>query len=286
MIVTSIKTSQGNFNCKYVINSAGLFSDEIENLIGFDELKVHPRRGELIVFDKLARKLFNHIILPVPTKMGKGVLISPTIFGNVMLGPTAKDVEDKNDRRTTQEGLDYLIEKGKKLAPVLLKEEITTMYTGLRAASNQSDYYIVKHNDKHCISIGGIRSTGLTASMAIAEHVAGLLKEGNLLQAEITKHEPVSMPPLGEATIRPYQNEALIAQNPHYGEIICHCERVSKGELLDALDSTIRPNSISALSRRTRACLGRCQGFYCAPTVESIFSEHNKNNRKAIGNKI
>jgi glycerol-3-phosphate dehydrogenase len=143
--IFKIRHSNGVIKSKFVINAAGLYSDRIDNLLGYNNLKITPRRGELIVFDKLSRKLVNHIVLPVPTKMGKGVLVSPTIFGNVMLGPTAVDVQDKDDKSTTESGLEFLKSQGtgQSLVPILLREEITTIYTGLRAASNQSDYLII-----------------------------------------------------------------------------------------------------------------------------------------------
>lgn len=255
---------------KFIINSAGLYSDDIDKLLGFEDLLITPRRGELIVFDKLARKLVNHIILPVPTKMGKGVLISPTIFGNLMLGPTAVDVKDKSDKSTTEDGLTYLLEKGKVLAPKLLDEEITTMYTGLRAASNFSDYVITKRESIPYMTIGGIRSTGLTASLSIARYVADILKNDNFLKNKIQNHSDLKMPILGESSNRPYQDDEKINSHPNYGEIVCHCEKVTKGEILDALRSEIPATSISTLSRRTRVCLGRCQGFYCISNIRKI----------------
>ena len=274
----SLTTTSGVIKTKFVINAAGLYSDWIDTLFGFNDLVITPRRGELIVFDKLSRKLVNHIILPVPTKMGKGVLISPTIFGNVMLGPTAVDVTDKNDKSVTEAGIEFLLEKGRKLSPALLKEEITTMYAGLRAASNQTDYMIKKHENASVITVGGIRSTGLTASMAIAQYVLSLIKKDTLLNARFNVHDPIKMPVLGEAFLRPYQDENLIATRSSYGEIVCHCERVSKGEIEDAMNSLLPPSSLSGLSRRTRACLGRCQGFYCSAEVKEMLAEFSPSN--------
>lgn len=271
----SIQTKNEKISATYIINAAGLYSDAIDHLLGFSELEITARRGELIVFDKLARKLVSHIILPVPTKMGKGVLVSPTIFGNVMLGPTATDVMDKEDKSTTEEGISYLLQKGAQLLPKLLQEEITAMYTGLRAASNQPDFFIKRHKEALSITVGGIRSTGLTASMAIANYVLNLIQADRPELKKLHEHSPVKMPILGEAFIRPYQDDAAIAINPSYGEIVCHCEHVSKGEIVSALQSELPPQSLSGLSRRTRACLGRCQGFYCSATVDSIFAEYS-----------
>ena len=274
----SIQTKNETIQCAFIINAAGLYSDVIDRMLGFSELKINPRRGELIVFDKLARNLLHHIILPVPTNMGKGVLVSPTIFGNIMLGPTAVDVIDKEDKSTTEEGVNYLLKKGNQIIPKLLDEEVTTMYTGLRAASNEPDYFIKHRKELPYITVGGIRSTGLTASMAIAKYVLNLIQQVEPVLKLSKEHAALKMPVLGDSVTRPYQNDAMISSNQLFGEIICHCEHVTKGEILGALQSELPPRSLSGLSRRTRACLGRCQGFYCSATVESILAQHLKQN--------
>ena len=154
-----------------MINAAGLFSDQVHRMAGYDGITVTPRRGELIVFDKLSRPLVNHVLLPVPTATTKGVLIAPTVFGNVMLGPTAVDVEHKDDTGSTAEGIAYLRRLGRRIMPALLEHEVTAIYVGLRAAIEHDDYQIVVDAGNGYACAGGIRSTGLTASMAIAEHL-------------------------------------------------------------------------------------------------------------------
>ena len=160
-----------------MINAAGLGADVIDRLFGYDRFTVMPRRGELFVFDKLARAMVNTIVLPVPSSKGKGVLISPTIYGNVMLGPTSENLTDRTDTSTSEEGLDFLLAKGRSLMPALLEEEVTATYAGLRAAIEHVDYLVDIDADQRYLLLGGIRSTGLTASMAIAEHVTVLLAE-------------------------------------------------------------------------------------------------------------
>jgi glycerol-3-phosphate dehydrogenase len=264
------------FKSHHIINAGGLNSDTIDSMVGLSDLKITPRRGELIVFDKLSRKLVSHIILPVPTKMGKGVLISPTIFGNVMLGPTAEDLDDKENRSTTENGIKTLLEKGKKICPKLLEEEVTATYAGLRAASNQPDYAIKINSDKKFITVGGIRSTGLTSSMAIAEYVCELILENDYQMGERIELPKVRMPNLGEARLRPYKNAEAIESNPEYGKIICHCEKTTLGEIRDALKSELPPASINGLARRTRASLGRCQGFYCRSEIQQLFDAESQ----------
>ena len=267
-----LHTTGGDITARYVINAAGLYSDEIDGVFGIKDFTVVARRGELMVFDKLSRALISHIILPVPSSMGKGVLVSPTVFGNIMLGPTAQNLDDKTDSGSSEDGLKFLREKGQKIAPELLDEEITAIYAGLRASTEHSDFQIHSHPDKY-ITVGGIRSTGLTASMAIAEHVKELLVAGGLSLGATKVLPHVSMPNLGEAFTRPYQDEKVIAGQSAYGEIICHCERATRGEVLDALDSAIPPTTLGGLGRRTRAGLGRCQGFYCHSELRKLLEK-------------
>jgi glycerol-3-phosphate dehydrogenase len=268
--VTVLHTGAGPVRAHWVINVAGLSCDLIDRMFGYDRFTVTPRRGELLVFDKLARALVNRIVLPVPSKLGKGVLISPTIYGNVMLGPTAEDLEDRSATGTSVAGFEFLLAKGARLMPRLLEEEVTAGYAGLRAAIDHDDYLIELDAERRYLLVGGIRSTGLSSSMAVAEHVRELLAgSGPPLAARSDLPPPVSMPNLGEAYLRPYQDDARIAADPAYGRIVCFCERVTAGELRDALVSPIPPAGLDGLRRRTRAMNGRCQGFFCAAEVDA-----------------
>ncbi|MFF0061163.1 FAD-dependent oxidoreductase [Streptomyces sp. NPDC005279] len=266
-----LATERGLLRTRYLVNAAGLYADELDRELGHTDFTVTPRRGQLIVFDKLARELVRHILLPVPTALGKGVLVAPTVYGNVMLGPTAEDLGDKEATGSTAEGLDFLREKGRRIVPELLDEEITAVYAGLRAATEHDDYRIRAHARQRYIAVGGIRSTGLTASMAIAAHVTDLLGDAGLDLGDAGEPEPVRMPNLGEAFPRPYRSADLIAADPEYGTLVCHCEHVSRGEIRDALASTVPPGSLDGLRRRTRARGGRCQGFYCGSAVRELF---------------
>jgi glycerol-3-phosphate dehydrogenase len=263
--------------CRFAVNAAGLASDEVDRMFGGGGFTIRPRKGELIVYDKLARPLLSSIILPVPTKRTKGVVVAPTVFGNVLLGPTAEDVADRADRATSAGGLSALLADGRRILPGLDREEVTATYAGLRAATEHSDYQLGVFG--RYVRVAGIRSTGLTASLGIAEHVAGLLGEAGLPlkpragfgQADGAGQAPPLMPYLGEAGGRPYQDARRIASDPAYGEIACHCERVTRGEIRDALASDIPPAGLDGLRRRTRAMNGRCQAFYCGATVSAQF---------------
>ncbi len=269
----TLVTSAGDVHADHVVNAAGLASDEIDRMFGHDGFTVTPRRGELLVFDKLARPLVRHVLLPVPTARTKGVLVSPTVFGNVVLGPTAEDVADKRATGSTPAGLARLVEHGRRLVPALLAEEVTAIYVGLRAATEHDDYQIQLHPSERYVCIGGIRSTGLTASMAIAEYVVEGLRDAGLRLARRDEHRTVRMPNLGEAGERPHRSSAMIARDPAYGEVVCHCERVTRGEIRDALATTLPAVTLDGLRRRTRAILGRCQGFYCGAMVAAMLAE-------------
>ena len=272
----SLTTSGGVITCRYLINAAGLFSDEIDAQLEIKDFKVTPRRGELIVFDKLSRPLINHVILPVPSSMGKGVLVSPTVFGNIMLGPTAENLDDKTATGSTEAGVEGLLKKGARIAPALINEEITAIYAGLRAATEHSDFQIKLHNHQgrqDYVTVGGIRSTGLTAAMAIALYVKELLIKAGVEVKDVKQLPVIKMNTLGEASRRPYQDEDAIKANPLNGQIICHCERTTTQEVLDALHSPLPPSNLQALGRRTRAGLGRCQGFYCHHELRKLMEK-------------
>ncbi len=268
---TALMTAAGEIRARWVVNAAGLGGDMLDALFGHHRFQLNPRKGELFVFDKLARPKVPVIVLPVPSKVGKGVLISPTIYGNVMLGPTAEDMEDRADTSTTEQGLEFLLEKGARLMPSLLDEEVTTVYAGLRAAHNRTDYVIEVEQAQRYLVAGCIRSTGITAAMAVAEYVRAMLQDAGL-PCEPRAGLPAAprMPYLGEAGLRPYQDAELIERDPAYGEIVCFCERVSAGEIRDALNATVPARDLNGLRRRTRAQNGRCQGFFCGAHLREM----------------
>lgn len=270
-----LETSLGALGARWVVNAAGLYSDEVNRLAGHDEFTVTPRRGELIVFDKLSRPLVRHVLLPVPTETTKGVLVAPTVFGNIVLGPTAVDVERKDDTSSTAEGLAYLQAQGRRIVPELSAHEVTAVYVGLRAATEHADYQLWLDADRQYVCAGGIRSTGLTSSMAIAEHVRDELDAAGLAPRERKEGLPVvRMPSLGEAQLRPFADSARIAADAEYGRVVCFCERVTRGEIRDAARSPVPPVDLDGLRRRTRTLMGRCQGFFCGASAAVSLAEH------------
>ncbi len=273
--ITQLSGPGGSVSARFVINAAGLGADAVDGLFGHRRFTVTPRRGELLVFDKLARRLADRIVLPVPSSIGKGVLISPTIYGNVLVGPTAENLDDRTNTATSEAGIETLLEKAGRLMPSLLREELTASYAGLRAAIDRDDYLIETDAAQRYTLVAGIRSTGLTAAIAIAEHVRDQLADAGL---ELTPRpdlpDPPRMPNLGEAFPRPYQDAARIARDREYGRIVCFCERVTAGEIRDAFAAPIPPRDLNGLRRRTRAMNGRCQGFYCGAKLQALVESH------------
>jgi glycerol-3-phosphate dehydrogenase len=268
-----VATAAGPLTTRFLVNAAGLRSDEIDRMMGHDRFTVVPRRGELLVFDKLSRPLIGHIVLAIPTPATKGVLVSPTVYGNVMVGPTAQDIESKDDTSSTAEGIAYLRGEAQRIVPELTGHDVTAVYVGLRAATEHADYQLTVHAPEGYACVGGIRSTGVSGSMAIAEHVRDELAASGLPLEPRPDPPEVRMPNIGEAFPRPYAQPERIAENADYGRIVCFCERVTHGELLDALAGPIPPVDLDGLRRRTRVHMGRCQGFFCGARVAALLDE-------------
>lgn len=278
-----VHTSRGDLSARIVINAAGLRSDDVDRMAGFERFTVTPRRGELLVFDKLSRPLIEHILLAVPTATTKGVLLAPTVFGNVLLGPTAEDVERKDDTSSTRVGIDHLIAEGARIVPELVRHEVTAVYVGLRAATEHADYQVHVHAPEGYACVGGIRSTGLSASMAIAEHVRRGLEDTGLRLEPRSSIPAVHMPQIGERAARPYARSDVIARDPEYGKVVCFCERVTAGEIRDALHAQVPAVDLDGLRRRTRATMGRCQGFYCGAAVSAMLRVGRQSGAGASG---
>lgn len=256
---TTLVTATEKIKTRYVVNCAGLGGAKVDELFSGRRFTVKPRRGELIVFDKMARGLIERIILPVPQKHTKGVLVAPTVFGNLMVGPTADDVDDDTTTGSTQVGLARVLAAAYRMVPQLENEEITAVYAGLRAATEESDYRLYTDGDTRYVCIGGIRSTGLTASMALAEEACTRLTACGLeLATKSGNNVYVTMPPLGEKQHRPADNGIAC---------VCLCERVTADEITNACTSSPAAKDLDGVRRRTRALNGKCQGFYCLAEV-------------------
>ncbi len=272
-----VVTGTSRLRTRWVVDAAGLGSDVVDAMIApagrTEDFTVTARRGQLVVFDKLAAQLLTRIVLPVPTPTTKGVLVTPTIYGNVLLGPTAEDLDDRTATQTTGSGLAFLLEHGQRILPALLDEEVTATYAGIRAATEHSDYCYEVFAEHRYVRVGGIRSTGVSSALAIAEKVVHDLSDAGERLQEPPDSVVWTMPSLAEDAVRPYLDDARIARDPAYGEIVCHCERVTRGEIRDALASPIPPVDVDGLKRRTRTLMGRCQGFYCGARVVGLLEQ-------------
>lgn len=254
-------SGRGEIAARVVVNAAGNFGDIVEAIARPSPFTIKPRKGQFVVFDKPAAKLLKTIILPVPSERTKGVVLFPTAFGNLAIGPTAEDVEEREAASCDGATLARLRARAIEMVPALAGIDITAIYAGLRPASERKDYVIEAVRDRCWITVAGIRSTGLTAALGIAQHVARLYEKnfGKLRKPPRVKWTPV--PNLSEDRIRPYMTG---------GEIICHCELVTRGEIETALAGPLPAGDAGGLKRRTRAMMGRCQGFYCSARIASL----------------
>ena len=256
-----------------VINCAGVYSDEIAAMVAKTDFSVRPRRGEYMLLDKECGSLITHTVFRCPSKMGKGVLVSPTVDGNLLLGPTAEDIDDKSDTATTQSGLGYLSTLAREQVNGINLGKVITSFTGLRATGSSGDFLINSPVDGF-INCAGIESPGLTSAPAIAEYVVDMLKASGVSleknESFIGTRKP--MHHFREASIE--EKNEIIKANPDYAHVICRCETVTAGEIIEAIRTNPRPTSIDGIKRRTRASMGRCQGGFCTPyMVELLASE-------------
>jgi glycerol-3-phosphate dehydrogenase len=263
-----LETSKGELRAKTAINCAGLYGDIVDQRIaGKTHFKIKPRKGQFVVFDKAAAKFLSTIILPVPTERTKGIVLTPTIFGNILVGPTAEEQDDRSHATTERSALEDLIKQAIAIVPALAAIPVTATYAGLRPATEAKEYQIFHDAGLHYITVGGIRSTGLTSALGVAKHVADLYEHsGNKTQPLETPVWP-AVPMLAEHEPRDWTR-------PGYGEIICHCELVTRREIEAALSGPLPAGDIGGLKRRTRAGMGRCQGFYCNAHIAALTQNH------------
>lgn len=259
---------------KCVINAAGVFSDQIHDFVSSKrDFEIYPDRGEYYLLDKSEGQRVNRIIFQCPTKLGKGTLIAPTVHGNLIVGPNNEQPKDKEDVATTSEGLAQIARLAKKSVPSVDLRESIRNFSGIRANSNQKDFVIEEVNDAPgFIDLAGIKSPGLTAALAIAKDVLGLLgKSGLKFEPKpnfINERKRIKFKELSDE-----EKKKLIEKNPAYGRVICRCETVTEGEILDCLKGPIPPVSVDGVKRRCNPGMGRCQGGFCGPTIVGILSK-------------
>lgn len=267
-----IHTSRGDYETKYIVNAAGVHADQIHNMVSEDKMTTIPRRGDYCLLDKTAGGHVSKTIFALPGKYGKGVLVAPTVHGNLIVGPTAIDVEDKEGTNTTGEGLDELITKAGNNVKNLPIRQVITSFAGLRAHDPGHEFIIGEAEDvKGFINCAGIESPGLTSSPAIGVLVADILKEKMNLQPNPDfngRRKGILHP--DECSDE--ERSALIKENPAYGHIICRCEMITEGEIVDAITRPLGARSLDGVKRRTRAGMGRCQSGFCSPRTMEILA--------------
>ena len=284
--VESIKRENGSYKitsqdnsviAKYIINAAGVFADKIHNMAAEPAFKINPRRGQYFLLDKIDGNIVKSTIFPCPTKIGKGVLVTPTIHGNIMLGPASDHITDKEDVGTTDEIL-YEARKGASLlvSKITTRNNIRT-FSGLRAEADIGDFIIKEaEGAPNFIDVAGIKSPGLAAAPAIALHAISIIREKGLVLIEKKTFNPAIKRKLFIEMTEEDQS-ALIRKNPLYGRVICRCENITEGDIVDSIKRKAGAATLDGVKRRCRAGMGRCQGGFCAPKVQQILArELNK----------
>ncbi|MDE6189898.1 MAG: NAD(P)/FAD-dependent oxidoreductase [Clostridia bacterium] len=267
-----VATQDGDvFEADFVINCAGVHADDINNIVCDKKIKIIPRRGEYMLYDKTRGYLATRTIFQMPTKMGKGILVAPTTHGNIITGPTAMDVDDKDDINTTFDGLKEVYEKSLLSVPELNKKFVITQFSGTRAHSVGGDFIIGESEKKGFYNVAGIESPGLTSAPAIAVHVADEVAQ----KLEVDKKADFVAKRKGIphfATLSDGERQKLIEENPLYGKIVCRCEVVTEGEIVDSINRPIGAKDVDGVKRRTRAGMGKCQGGFCLESVMEILA--------------
>ena len=267
-----LETSKGDIETKMVVNAAGVYADKFHNMVSEDKIEIIPRKGEYCLMDKKVGNFVKSTIFQLPTKYGKGVLVTPTVHGNLLAGPTAVDIKDKENTQTTAEGLNELLTKVKVSAPNIPTRQVITSFTGLRAHWTGHEFIIKEvEGAPGFIDAAGIESPGLTSSPAIGEYVAELVQ--GIYPKEKKAHFKATrkgIPNVAEASFE--ERQELIRQNPAYANVICRCEVVTEGEIMDAIHRPLGATTLDGIKRRTRAGMGRCQAGFCAPKQVEILA--------------
>lgn len=259
-------------DAKYIINAAGVWSDKVHEMIGESEFKIKPVKGEYFLMDKSQGNLVNHVIFQCPDIKGKGVLVSPTSHGNLIVGPDAADIDEKDDVSITKNALDYVKEAAAKTTDKIDYRQSIRNFAGVRATSDQSDFIIgFSKTVPKFLNLAGIKSPGLTCAPAIALDVVQMLKDDGL-EMELKDDLITTRKRVRFVDRSAEERKKLVEENPLYGRVICRCETVTEGEIIDELRRPIVPTTIDAIKRRCNAGMGRCQGGFCSPRVTEIIS--------------
>lgn len=271
-----IKTNNGDIKTKYIVNAAGVYADKFHNMVSENKINITARKGEYCLLDKTAGCHVSKTIFSLPGKMGKGVLVSPTTHGNLIVGPTSTDIADKEGLNTTRDGLDTILEKSSMNVKNIPMRQVITSFAGLRAHEDNHEFIIKELEDvKGFIDCAGIESPGLTSAPAIGIMVADILKEKLSLEKN-PDFVGIRRGILDPNTLNIEERNQLIKEQPAYGNIICRCEMITEGEIIDAIRRPLGAKSLDGVKRRTRAGMGRCQAGFCSPKTMEILERELK----------
>lgn len=270
-----IETGNGKIESRYVVNAAGTGSDDINKMLNGKKFKIIPRRGEYCLLDKASGNLVKRVIFQAPTEKGKGILVTPTIHGNLLIGPNAFEVDNKDDKSTTDDGLAEVINGAKKSVKGLNTGDIITSFSGIRATPDTKDF-IINVPEKNAVNAAGIESPGLTSAPAIANYIVKLLKTEGL---DLSIKENFTANRINTKKFYEMNDEEkkeAIGKNSEYGRIICRCEKVTEGDIVNSIKRPLGARTVDGVKKRVRAGMGRCQGGFCMPRVVDILSRELK----------
>ena len=269
----SVITDKGNVDTKYVINCAGVFADKISNMVTEPYFKIRPKKGNYLVFDKEVGDVVSHVIFQCPTEKGKGILITPTVHGNLLMGPDAEFIDDKEDLSTEAKALEYVQEISLLTSKKVPFNKVIRSFAGLRPSSDIGDFIIEEVSDaKGFINVAGYESPGLSSIPAVTTYVVNILKEiaGGFEVNE--KFNPYRKKVIRFMELDEDEKAEIIRKDSRYGKVICRCEGVTEGEILDCIHRNAGARSLKAVKKRTRSGMGRCQGGFCGPRVVEILA--------------
>ncbi len=268
-----LDTTQGKIEAKYVINAAGVFSDDLARMAGDDTISITARKGEYFLLDRAVGNTVSHTIFQCPSKMGKGILVSPTVDGNLLVGPTAEDIEDKTNVATSNSGLNDVRKYAVKSVPSVNTRNAITSFTGLRAHAAAHEFLIgVSEKNSRLINAAGIESPGLSSAPAIAKYIGEIVKSVFGELEEKADYDDTREAPVRFRHMSDEERAELIKKNSAYGRIICRCETITEGEIIDAIKAPAGARDVDGVKRRTRAGMGRCQGGFCGSKVVEILA--------------
>jgi glycerol-3-phosphate dehydrogenase len=282
--VTSIEKMNGSFSVtaggksfetKYIINAAGVYSDLVAELVGARDFEIHPSKGQYYTLDKTMGHLVNSVIFQCPTEKGKGVLVTPTAEGNILVGPNAEKDNARDDVTTTREGLEFVANEANKTTKMINYRENIRSFAGLRANSDRPDFIIGESPlCRRFINVAGIKSPGLSSAPAIGEYIVEVLKDCGLNLKEKEEEWKIPKPHFCFAELSNEEKAEACKRNPKYGNVVCRCNMVTEGEILDALGTNIKPRTLDGIKRRTGSVMGRCQGAFCGVKIHEIIAEY------------